>query len=55
MKLTERLTGAFESVFLALTMVWTITITAALIQPQIERERIGVVEAHSSVVAQHGA
>lgn len=47
MNFTERLTGALESLLLAVVMGWTITISVALISPEQQRERTGVVEVHS--------
>ena len=44
MNLKERFTSSLDSLFLAMVMAWTVTIAVALLQPEMQTERNGVVE-----------
>ena len=55
MNLKERLTSSLDSVFLALVMGWTITIAVALLHPETQIERNGVVEIYSLIPASPSA
>jgi hypothetical protein len=51
MNLKERLTNSLDSLFLAMVMGWTVTIALALLDPQMQAERTGVVEIYSLIPA----
>jgi hypothetical protein len=47
MNLKERFTNALDSLFLAMVVAWTATIAVALLHPERQMERNGVVEIYS--------
>jgi hypothetical protein len=51
MNLKERFTSSLDSLFLAMAMAWTVTIAVALLHPEMQTERNGVVEIHSLIPA----
>jgi hypothetical protein len=51
MNLKERFTSSLDSLFLAMVMVWTVTIAIALLHPEMQTERNGVVEIYSLIPA----
>jgi hypothetical protein len=51
MNLKERFTNSLDSLFLALIMSWTVTIAVALLHPEVQPERNGVVEIYSLIPA----
>ena len=51
MNLKERFTNSLDALFLAMVMAWTVTIAVALLHPERQTERNGVVEIHSLIPA----
>jgi hypothetical protein len=51
MSLKEQFVGAFESIFLAAIMIWSIGIAVALVSPQTQSAPRGTVEIYSLVSA----
>ena len=49
MNLKERFTSSLDSLLLAMVMAWTVTIAVALLHPEMQTERNGVVEIHSLI------
>jgi hypothetical protein len=51
MNLKERFINSLDSLFLALVMSWSVTIAVALLHPEVQTERDGVVEIYSLIPA----
>jgi hypothetical protein len=51
MNLKERFTNSLDSLFLAMVVAWTVTIAVALLHPESQTERNGVVEIYSLIPA----
>ena len=51
MNLKEHFTNSLDSLLLALVMGWTVAIAVALLHPEMQTERTGVVEIYSLIPA----